>query len=97
MSERPDLLTIDAGNSTLDCLSPGGARLRLATRAPDVAALARFARESGATRVAAVAVVEAARAAIEQAVQGAGLRLRVGGAELPCPLPAGYDTPATLG
>lgn len=93
-----DLLTVDCGNSTIDCLRHGdGARLRLAAAAPDLAVLARFLGALSLRRCAAVSVVPHALPAIAGTLRAAGVHVKRADAELPCPLPLAYDTPATLG
>src|SRR5688572_8635072 len=93
-----DLLTVDCGNSTIDCLRHGdGARLRLATAAPDLAALGGLLGGGVLQRCVAVSVVPRALDAVASTLTAAGIAVRRAGADLPCPLPLAYDTPATLG
>lgn len=98
MGERQHLLTIDGGNSTLDCRSHGtDGHLLLYLTADPVAALAEFAQHSRAERALAVCVVASGRRAIEAALRAAGVPVRFAGKDVPCPLPLAYDTPETLG
>jgi type III pantothenate kinase len=93
----PGLLTVDCGNSTIDCLwHDDGRRLRLPA---DVAAAALLAvlRERRVARCVAVRVVAGAARLLTEACAGERIPLAWAGQDLPCPLPLAYDTPATLG
>lgn len=100
MTERSGggLLTIDCGNSTITCLRHAdGARLSVATQAPDRAALQRFAGALPVGRCLVAAVVAAGLTEVETALRAIGVRPEVAGRDHPCPLPLAYATPATLG
>lgn len=99
MDMTPGLLTVDCGNSTIDCRrSSDGVRLRLATGVPaEVAKLRSFVDGVEVRRCALVSVVAAASQAVVGLLRGLGVDVRVAGVELPCPLPLDYETPHTLG
>lgn len=92
------VLTIDCGNSTVDCLEHhSGRRLRW-HHGGDRSALDDFLRATTARRCAAVSVrhdAELDRCAAVLARRD--LRLLRAGVDLPCPLPLDYATPHTLG
>lgn len=89
------LLTLDRGNSTLDAMlhGPGGRRQRL----DPTRGLASFLASDRPTDCVAVTVVPDGLGAVERELEHLGVRLRLAGRELPCPLPLDYATPATLG
>jgi type III pantothenate kinase len=90
------LLTLDRGNSTLDCmLHPGGARARLDPA--DAAQFERFLAGSKPDRCIAASVVPQGLAAPAAVLARAGVPLQVAGVDLPCPLRLDYETPDTLG
>jgi len=98
VAAKSGLLTIDGGNSTLDCRSHGsGGHLLLYSAADPVAALTEFAEHSRAQRAVAVCVVDTARTAVEAAMRAAAMPVRFAGIDISCPLPLAYDTPDTLG
>ncbi|MBK8976496.1 MAG: type III pantothenate kinase [Planctomycetes bacterium] len=97
------LLTVDRGNTTLDCRCVVGARA-LRRRLPgDLAALDQLlaelrARDGRPPRAAAlVSVVPGALAPLEQRLTAAGIAVLVAGRELSCPLELAYRDPAELG
>ncbi|MEO6594328.1 MAG: type III pantothenate kinase [Planctomycetota bacterium] len=92
------LLTVDGGNSTLDCLYHGdGARLRLGAATPDAARLEAFLRDHAPQRCVAATVLPEGLRLLAALLLRAAVPLQVAGRELPCPMPLAYDTPATLG
>lgn len=96
-ADTAGLLTIDCGNSTLDCLRhDDGARLRLSNGAsgPD---FREFVASRGIRRCVASTVVRGGLADAAAVLLDAGVPMQVAGLDLPCPLPLDYDTPATLG
>jgi type III pantothenate kinase len=98
MLGAPELLTIDCGNSTIDCVrATAGERLRLATDAPELTQLAAFVAAAPLQGCMAVSVVPAALHRVRVLLERAAVPLRVAGVEVPCPLPLDYATPATLG
>ncbi len=90
------LLTIDRGNSTLDCrlLGPLGTRR---ARLTDEAALDGFLAGEVPDRVAAVTVVPGGLDELRTRFEREGTPFRVAGVELGCPLRLSYPEPATLG
>jgi type III pantothenate kinase len=104
---RQDLLTLDCGNSTIDCLDHrSGRRQRIEhgwcgfSAADPTAmrgALGAWLSATRPMRCVLVAVVPQVRAACIELLQQHGVAWRVAGEELPCPLPLDYATPATLG
>jgi len=98
MSDDSPLLTIDCGNSTIDCMRHrDGARLALATGAPDLDRLRGFVRDQRLAACVAVSVVRGAFDAVRAVLAANQITSRIAGVDLPCPLPLDYDTPATLG
>ena len=99
MDMNSGLLTVDCGNSTIDCQrSSDGARLYLATGAPiDMAKLRQFVEGGQVRRCALVSVVAVASQSVVGMLRGLGIDVRRAGVELPCPLPLDYETPHTLG
>lgn len=96
MSRGPQLLTVDAGNTTLDCVRHDtGERAAFAAAAAD--AFAAFVLAAAPARCVAVCVVEPVRQRILASLGALGIPLRFAGVDLPCPLALDYDTPATLG
>lgn len=90
------LLTIDGGNSAIQCYRHGeGARSTFGYGEDAADHVARLL--AAADRCAAVCVVERAREIIADASRRAGVPVRFAGAELPCPLRLDYETPETLG
>lgn len=91
------LLTIDRGNSTLDCMLAGGGGAPRRERLPDSAALDDFLGSESPDRVVAVSVVPGALESLRERFGARGVPFRVAGVELPCPLRARYPDPSTLG
>lgn len=92
---RP-LLTVDCGNSTIQCRDGAGRRWSSDRAAPDFRGLEAFVGDS-APRVLAVSVVEDGLAAASSAFAALGLQVEVAGVDLPCPLRLDYETVDTLG
>lgn len=92
----PRLLTIDRGNSTLDCMlvGPEGARRE---RLADESELDGFLGGSTPDRIAVVSVVPGAVESLRARFARRGLAIRAAGEELPCPLAVRYPRPASLG
>jgi pantothenate kinase type III len=90
------LLTIDRGNSTLDCrlVGPEGQRRE---RLSGEDALDAFLAGEIPGRVAAVTVVPGALDRLRDRFTGQGVVFRTAGAELSCPLENSYPHPASLG
>lgn len=88
------LVTVDCGNSTIDCQRlDEGRRVRFAHGEQErVAAFL-----AGARRIAAVSVAPTAFATLLAAAKGLGIPVASAGVELPCPLRLDYETPGTLG
>ena len=98
MSDDRTLLTVDCGNSTIDCLRHRDrARLRLPTRRPDLAALAQFVRDQSLDRCVAATVVDGALDPVAATLAVNSIPLRIAGKDLRCPLRLDYGTPETLG
>lgn len=93
-----NLLTVDCGNSTLDCFDHAtGRRLRLAVRADPAAALQAFVGASPPGLCIAVTVVADGLDGLAAWLGARAIPLRVAGRDLSCPLPLDYATVATLG
>lgn len=92
------LLTVDCGNSTIDCLDhAAGRRERFevsSEREHANAALHAFLRQAAPSRCVAVSVVATGLAAVAAALS---VPIEVAGRDLRCPLPLDYLTPQTLG
>ncbi|MCA8977289.1 MAG: type III pantothenate kinase [Planctomycetes bacterium] len=91
------LLTLDAGNSTLDWLRHDtGARGAFDIRSglEEFVALVHAATPG---RCVAVSTVESVRLDLQLVLGGRGVPVRFAGHELACPLPLEYRTPETLG
>ncbi len=98
MPEPGALLTVDCGNSTIDCVRHAdGARLRFDTEDQRLEALAAFVRGAPVGRAVAVSVAPAALQRLRSALHALAVPLAIAGAELPCPLRLDYETPDTLG
>ncbi len=90
------LLTVDAGNSTLDLmLHPQGARRRFEVAGD--AGLPAFVDQHPIDVCVAVSVREGALERLLPALRARGVHCLVVGQELTCPLPLDYATPQTLG
>lgn len=94
----PGLLTVDCGNSTLDCLRhDDGARVAWDRHGGDDAPL-RALLEDAAVRCAyGCSVVRDGLAAVEERLRATGAPLRIAGRDFGYPLRLDYDTPTTLG
>jgi pantothenate kinase type III len=90
------LLTIDRGNSTLDCMFAGPGVVRR-ERLSDPAGIHDFLRGEVPDRVAAVSVVPGALEPLREQFERSGIAFRVAGVELPCPLRTRYPDPSSLG
>lgn len=92
------LLTVDCGNSTIDCLrQEDGVRLREDARATSLPALRALLGSPRVSRCLAVSVAPSALAAVAEVLRGSGVALQVAGVDVPCPLRLDYETPHTLG
>lgn len=92
------LLTVDAGNSTLDLmLHTSGMRRRFEHGQSTTAECAAFLSDAAIDDCVAVSVRAGALDEFLALLRARGVRCRVAGAELRCPLPLDYDTPNTLG
>ncbi|MBL8729674.1 MAG: type III pantothenate kinase [Planctomycetes bacterium] len=97
-STSPGLLTVDRGNSTIDCQRhDDGARLAFDVAAADPAPLLAFLRRAGLRSAVACSVVREGLAAVESELAAAGVALRIAGRDFGYPLVLDYETPATLG
>ncbi len=98
MREPCRLLTIDRGNSTLDCLRhDDSARLRLDGVAPDLEALDGLVAFAPPRHCVASTVVRNGLAAVVKVLTARGIEIHVAGIDVPCPLALDYETPETLG
>lgn len=94
----PGLLTVDCGNSTIDCLRhDDGARQSFDLDASDGAPLLAFLRHASIRRVVASSVVRGGLAAVEAALHERSVSLHVAGRDFGYPLRLDYETPDTLG
>ncbi len=95
-------LTIDRGNTTLDCsLTPSGVEaadgLRARLDPGEPGALSRFLARHDPVRAIGASVVPAGLDSVRAELAAAGLELLVAGVDLPCPLRVAYPDPASLG
>lgn len=98
MTARAGIVTIDCGNSTIDCLAQAsGARRRVQRGMDATADLRDFLRRASPSRLVVASVVPASLAQVRDVAAGLGVALAVAGDDLPCPLRIAYETPATLG
>lgn len=90
------LLTVDRGNTTLDCMLHGAVprRQRLA---PAAGALAAWLETERPLAAIGLTVVAGGLDAAQRELAGLGVALRVVGPDVPCPLTLDYETPHTLG
>jgi type III pantothenate kinase len=92
------LLTVDGGNSTLDCLRHDDrARLELDASSADLGRLGAFLRERPVRRCVAATVVPSSLRALEALLGSLGVPMQLAGRDLECPLRLDYETPQTLG
>lgn len=98
MTATRGVVTIDCGNSTIDCLAhASGARHRVQRGLDAAGPLREFLRQASPSRVLVASVVPASLELVRDVVSGLGLAIEVAGVDLPCPLRMAYETPATLG
>lgn len=98
MTANAGIVTVDCGNSTIDCLAHAtGSRRRIQRGDGAPAELRDFLRQASPSRVLVASVVPASLEQVREAASGVGLAIAVAGVDLPCPLRIDYDTPATLG
>lgn len=98
VADSAGLLTIDCGNSTLDCLRHADrARLRLPVASPDLGELSTFVRDRGIRLCVAATVVRGGLDASMGVLAANGIPVQTAGRDLKCPLPLDYATPDTLG
>jgi len=94
----PGLLTVDCGNSTIDCLRhDDGSRLSFDSGGPDRAPLVAFLLRPGLARCVGCSVVRDRIAEVETTLAAVGVPLRLAGRDFGCPLALDYETPHTLG
>jgi type III pantothenate kinase len=92
-----DLLTIDCGNSTIDCRRDvDGLRMRFDAQAVAAGELARFVAPE-IRRCVIVSVAPTSLTIVQETLRERAVESRIAGVDVPCPLPLAYDTPATLG
>lgn len=98
MSDQGTLLTVDRGNSTLDCLVHGaGRRERFPVGGDLRGPLLDYLAAVRPSRCVAATVVPGGLDVLGELLHSRGIGLRIAGRDLPCPLPLDYTTPATLG
>lgn len=92
------LLTIDRGNSTLDCALHGAGEPRRVRLAPDdLQGLVGFLAGSRPAAAVGLSTVPSGLDGVRRVLAGMGVRLLEAGRDLPCPLPTAYADPAALG
>lgn len=98
MAPRAGLLTVDCGNSTLDCVRhDDGIRVACDTHASDQEPVLALLRASSVRCAYGCSVVREGLTVVETALRERGVRLCVAGRDFGYPLRLDYDTPATLG
>jgi type III pantothenate kinase len=90
-------LTVDRGNTTLDCMLRGGGADERARLRDEPAALKEFLRGRRPARAAASTVVDGGLRTVEAELAAVGVPLWCAGVELACPLELAYPDPRTLG
>lgn len=90
------LLTVDRGNTTLDCMLHGTVPRRQRLE-PSAGALSRWLGSDRPDAAIGLTVVAGGLESARLELAAAGVALRIVGAEVPCPLPLDYETPHTLG
>jgi pantothenate kinase type III len=94
----PGLLTIDCGNSTVDCFwHPDGSRRRFANHEDFGGPLAAFVRSLPVARCVGASVVTASAEVVAATLAACQVSLAWAGRQLPCPLRLDYEVPAALG
>lgn len=91
------LLTVDRGNTTLDCRLSDGSTTRRERLPADAAALRAFLDRSVPAAAVGLSVVERGLDPVREVLEPLGVPLRVAGVDLRCPLQLAYPDPATLG
>jgi type III pantothenate kinase len=92
------ILTVDCGNSTLDCIDhASGRRVRLESHADPARELSALCGAQMPERCCAVSVVDGGLARLSAWLSARAIPLLVAGRDVPCPLPLDYATPNTLG
>lgn len=95
---KPKLLTVDCGNSTIDCFDhASGRRERFDAHRDAWPRLAAFLAEVRPLRCVAVSVVAVGLDGVVSWLGAHGIPLRLVGRDVACPLPLDYATPETLG
>jgi type III pantothenate kinase len=98
MTGSASIVTVDCGNSTIDCLShASGERRRIARDVGAADALRGFLRCEAPTRLVVASVVPASLEQVRDVAAELGVGVAVAGVDLSCPLRMAYETPATLG
>jgi type III pantothenate kinase len=92
------LVTIDCGNSTIDCRrADSGARSRVAYGAGAAGEVRGFLLSELPESIVVVSVVRSALDVVRSVAAELGVPAAVAGIDIPCPLRIAYATPATLG
>lgn len=97
MTTEPLLLTVDRGNSTLDCRLCGRDVARRERLKPDAGDLRGFLGGLRPTAAAGLTVVSGGLDVVADVLAPLGVPLHVAGVDLPCPLALAYPDPSTLG
>src|SRR5688572_3917000 len=95
---NPLVLTLDQGNSTLDCVLYQDAVLRHhSLPSANLEVLAAFLQDARPDLAAASTVIPGGLQAVEHFLAARGVHLHLAGRDLPCPLALSYQEPQTLG
>jgi type III pantothenate kinase len=98
MQSKAGLLTVDRGNSTIDCLfHADGARLRLPTHERELGPLRAWLGERTVARCLLASVVTVEADQLRGLLQAVSQRVELVGLDLPCPLRVAYAEPRSLG
>jgi len=91
------VLTVDRGNSTLDCMVWGGTPRRARLDPDDEEGLRRFLGADCPARAVGLTVVEGGLQQVRTVLEACGVRLLVAGSDLQVPLRVDYEAPEALG
>jgi type III pantothenate kinase len=93
----PLLLTVDRGNTTLDCCLWGGSLERRQRLDPETPGIEAFVAGRLPDLAGGLSVVPDGLGPVADGLRRLGVELLVAGVDLPCPLDLAYPEPATLG
>jgi type III pantothenate kinase len=92
-----ELLTLDRGNTTLDCMLHTATGLVRQRMGPDDGDALREFLSGPVVRAIGLSVVDQGLSMAQLVLEELGIPLSVAGIDVPCPLDVGYSDPSTLG